>query len=66
MKANTILKHVIWMAQDLNIDIVVEGVENAEQEEFLVKLGCKVAQWYYYYRPVQVEEYERKIMEELK
>lgn len=66
LKANTILKHVIWMAQDLNIDIVVEGVENAEQEEFLVKLGCKVAQGYYYYRPVKVEEYERKIMEELK
>ena len=63
IKANTILKHVVWMAQDLNMEIVVEGVEKQEQEDFLVKLGCKVAQGFYYYRPITVEQYEREIME---
>lgn len=63
IKANTILKHVVWMAQDLNMEIVVEGVEKKDQEEFLVNLGCKIAQGFYYYRPMTVEQYEREVME---
>lgn len=63
IKANTILKHVVWMAQDLNMEIVVEGVEKQEQEDFLVKLGCKVAQGFYYHKPMTVEQYEKEVME---
>ena len=51
------------MAQDLNMEIVVEGVEKKDQEEFLVNLGCKIAQGFYYYRPMTVEQYEREVME---
>lgn len=64
LKANTILKYVVKMAEELNMDIVVEGVENKEQEEFMLNLGCRVAQGYFYYKPVSVEEYEKEIMEE--
>lgn len=62
-KANTILKYVARMAEELDMDTVVEGVENKDQEEFLLELGCRVAQGFYYYRPMSVEQYEKEIME---
>lgn len=62
-KANTILKYVVKMAEDLNMDIVVEGVENEEQIKFLLSIGCNVAQGFYYYKPMPVDQYEKEITE---
>lgn len=60
-KANLIIKHVVEMAVDLDLMIIVEGVEREEQVEFLTKIGCKIAQGFYYYRPISVLEYEVKV-----
>lgn len=60
-KANLIIKHVVEMAVDLDLMIIVEGVEREEQVEFLTKIGCKIAQGFYYYRPISVQEYEVKV-----
>lgn len=60
-KANLIIKHVVEMAVDLDLMIIVEGVEREEQVEFLTKIGCKIAQGFYYYRPISVLEYEAKV-----
>lgn len=60
-RANLIIKHVVEMANDLGLFIVVEGVENKEQVQFLLDIGCRVAQGFYYYRPITVEEYERNL-----
>lgn len=60
-KANLIIKHVVEMAVDLDLMIIVEGVEREEQVELLTKIGCKIAQGFYYYRPISVLEYEAKV-----
>ena len=60
-RANLIIKHVVEMANDLGLLIVVEGVEKEEQVHFLLDIGCRIAQGFYYYHPITVEEYEKNI-----
>jgi EAL domain-containing protein (putative c-di-GMP-specific phosphodiesterase class I) len=38
--------------------VVAEGVETADQWEFLEKEGCTVAQGYYYGKPMPCAEFE--------
>ena len=42
----------IAMAHSLNLHVVAEGVETAEQLALLDELGCDVAQGYYFSKPV--------------
>jgi EAL domain-containing protein (putative c-di-GMP-specific phosphodiesterase class I) len=50
------------MAKTLALPTIVEGVETEEQSEMLRKQGCDMAQGYYYYRPMPVDEYEKSIL----
>lgn len=56
-KSRNILKTLIMLAQSLNLVVVVEGVENKEQVQFLQEIGNSYAQGYYYSRPVDSETY---------
>ncbi len=56
-----ILETVVNMAQAMAVPIIVEGVESAEQVQFLERLGCQYIQGFYYYRPMQVADFERLI-----
>ncbi|MDO9419004.1 putative bifunctional diguanylate cyclase/phosphodiesterase [Pararhizobium sp.] len=47
---------LIGIGHALEIDIVVEGVETAEEAEILRILGCRVVQGYHYGRPMPVED----------
>lgn len=59
-----ILESVVNMARQMHMPIVVEGVENQKQESFLMKMGCRYSQGYYYYKPMPVEEFEKLIADE--
>ena len=59
-KANTIIKSIINMADDLGIDSLTEGVETAKQFEKLYAMGCKLYQGYYFSKPVPVEDFEKQ------
>ncbi len=52
-----IIKNVIQMAKDLNLETVAEGIETKEQEEFLKNLGCDVGQGYLFSRPVPERDF---------
>ena len=39
-KTYEIVKNIIKMADDLNIDVIAKGVDNAQQKEFLLDLKC--------------------------
>ena len=55
-----ILKHIFSIAQQLNIDVVAEGVETKEQSDAFRNMGCTYIQGYYYSKPLpktQFEEY---------
>jgi len=56
-----ILESVVNMARQMQLPIIVEGVENQKQESFLLKMGCRYSQGYYYYRPMPVHEFEALI-----
>ena len=43
---------VISIAKSLNLDLIAEGVETAEQLEFLRREGCRQIQGYYFSKPL--------------
>jgi EAL domain-containing protein (putative c-di-GMP-specific phosphodiesterase class I) len=55
----SIVKSFIAMFHSLDKTIIAEGVETAEQAEFLTKEGCNAAQGFYYSHPLSLEEARR-------
>jgi len=47
---------ILALGKSLQLDIVGEGVETAEQEQFLRQNGCHLGQGYLYSRPVPAED----------
>ena len=54
-----IVRAVIQLAQGLNLRVVAEGVERAEQLEFLRENDCREVQGYYFGQPLKAAEFER-------
>ena len=54
-----IVPNIIDIAQRLGVEIVCEGVEEEVQCQYLMKLGCTVAQGFLFSRPVPAEEFYR-------
>jgi EAL domain-containing protein (putative c-di-GMP-specific phosphodiesterase class I) len=52
-RAEGIVKAIIAMAKHLQLDVIAEGVEEAEDAAHLLLLGCDDAQGYYYGRPME-------------
>jgi diguanylate cyclase (GGDEF)-like protein len=48
----SIVKTIIALAKNLNLDIIAEGVETKEQLDFLQKQGCSFIQGYYFSKPL--------------
>lgn len=65
-RGNNILNFVVHMAKGLEMPVIVEGVETAEQVEFLKSIGCEYGQGYYYSRPIPIAEYEKLLDEQAK
>lgn len=57
-KSRSIVRHTIDMLHELNMNIIVEGVEEKAQQDFLLKCGCNKAQGFLYYKPMPVTEFE--------
>lgn len=54
-----IVAAIIAMAQKMNLRVVAEGVETAEQVEFLRKNACYLVQGYYFSMPLAEQELSR-------
>ena len=57
------IKHLIALAQDMDIECIVEGVETVEQVKLLKESNCYLAQGYYFDKPLPVQEFEEKLLE---
>lgn len=56
-KSKTIIKHVIKMAKELEIQTITEGVESVEQADFLRNIGCDMAQGFLYSKPQPIDDF---------
>ena len=50
------LKHSVALIKDLNMATLAEGVETAEQKEFLTNIGCEYLQGFYFSKPLPEEK----------
>ena len=57
-RGKKVIKNIIILCKELKYKVLVEGVETAEQVEFLTSFGCEIAQGFYYSKPIPVEEFE--------
>lgn len=60
-KSIRILESVTNMTKTIGVPIIVEGVETKEQRDFLVDMGCRYIQGYYFFRPMPSEDFENLI-----
>ena len=63
-KGAEITRSVVHMAQHIHLDVICEGVETAEQVEFLKSIGCDKAQGFYYYPPLPEAEFLQIYLEQ--
>ena len=52
---------MVMLAHKLGLQVIAEGVETAEQRDFLMAVGCDYAQGYLYSAPVPPEQFQQKI-----
>jgi EAL domain-containing protein (putative c-di-GMP-specific phosphodiesterase class I) len=57
-RSEVILESVIEMAGNLDMGVIVEGVETKEQMEKLMKMGCQRFQGFFFSRPIPVPDFE--------
>lgn len=62
--SNFITKAIIELAQHLDMDVIVEGVETIEQLELIKKYNCGTVQGYLFSKPVPAEEFAALLQKE--
>jgi diguanylate cyclase (GGDEF)-like protein len=62
-KDRAIVSSIILMAQNLNLNVVAEGVEQEDQLNLLLSNGCDSFQGYLFSKPVSHDEF-RKLLEQ--
>ncbi|MDP3059276.1 MAG: EAL domain-containing protein [Methylotenera sp.] len=53
-----IVRTIIIMAHSLDINVIAEGVETAEQKQYLLDNDCKHYQGYLFSKPIPIDEFE--------
>ena len=56
-----IMRNIVNLAQDLDAQVVCEGVENDNDTELMMEIGAYVAQGYRYSKPVPEDVFEEKL-----
>lgn len=59
-RGKIVIRDIIAMAKDLDMQVVCEGVEKHDEVEFLKGTDCDKIQGYYYAKPMPVLEFEKK------
>ncbi|MEL0590288.1 MAG: EAL domain-containing protein [Planktothrix rubescens PR222] len=61
-----IVKAIISLAQNLDLDVVAEGIETREQRRILQELGCPFGQGYLFAKPLEAEQATKLLLSEAK
>lgn len=54
-----IARTIVALARSLGLGVMAEGVESAQQRDFLVSVGCHAYQGYFFSRPVPIDAFDR-------
>ena len=57
-----IIKNIIRMANELNMDVIAEGVESKEYIDFLINAKCNMAQGYLFDKPMSASDFEYRLL----
>ncbi|SEV85997.1 sensor domain-containing protein [[Clostridium] fimetarium] len=61
-KASVIIKALLYLALDLDYEVVAEGIETKEQLEYLKKYKCETGQGYLMSKPITIEEVQQLLL----
>ena len=53
-----IARTIVALSESLGLSVIAEGVETAEQRDFLARSGCHAYQGYFFSRPLPLEAFE--------
>lgn len=56
-----VIKNIVNMVNDLDMEVIAEGVETQKQAEFLRGINCCMAQGFLFDRPLPHDEYEKRL-----
>ncbi len=56
-----IMRNIVNLAQELDAQVVCEGVETKEDTELMLEIGAYVAQGYHYCKPVPEDVFENML-----
>ena len=59
---NNIIRHIIQMSKELNMEFVAEGIETKEQVKWLQSMNCEIAQGYYFSYPITEKEFKKLLI----
>ena len=54
-------RYVVAMAQAMGLECIAEGVETEKQLEILMDNNCRIAQGFFFDKPLSVDEFEAKL-----
>ena len=60
-REKVIVSNIVHMVQDLDIDVIMEGVETVEQVEFLKQINCNLVQGFLFDKPLPKDEFEERL-----
>ena len=64
IKSQALFQAIVDMAHALDIDVIVEGVETAMEDDFVKKFGWITVQGYYFSKPLQFDDFLQRLKKE--
>lgn len=63
-KYRTLISHIIHMVHELELPIIIEGVETEDQKEMLLKWGCYQGQGFLFHKPMPANEFKELLLKQ--
>jgi diguanylate cyclase (GGDEF)-like protein len=60
-EGRAVVQAVVDLARALSLQVVAEGIEDAQQRQELIGMGCRLGQGYHLYRPMPADELRRLV-----
>ncbi|MFT5502902.1 MAG: diguanylate cyclase (GGDEF)-like protein [Gammaproteobacteria bacterium] len=63
-ESKVLVQAIVAMSHGLGLEVIAEGVETLEQWQFLQKLGCNLAQGYFFGKPMPSVDFEAYLLKQ--